>query len=95
MIHEKFSLVFPNTEIPLCHMYGNQVFDNPDAVAKRLCIEQITNRERVSGLCNLSYHKFVHGPQNKKIIKSFKKYVKINLVNPEIKDWTIPKKYNR
>jgi len=95
MLSEGFSLVFPNTTIPLCHMYGNQVFENPEAVAKRLCIEQLTNQERLNGLCNQSYSKFIHNKNNKSIVKKFSKYTNMDPVTPNIKDWKIPKKYNK
>lgn len=95
MLYEGFSLVFPNTEIPLCHMYINEAFSSDESIAERITIGHLSNEEKINGLCNKNYSKFLNDKSNKNIIKKFSKYTKMDPINPNLKDWTIPKKYNR
>ena len=97
LLHEGFSLVFPNQVVPLAHLYFNDVQQNPKAYSYRVSgsnPKSLTKDEYIAEIRG-SYFAFIKDPANKLKIDRFFKYTKTHPVYGPHLAFFIPPAYNR
>jgi glycosyltransferase involved in cell wall biosynthesis len=94
-----FSLVFPNRQLPLAHLYSNDVnyvWDpnkNKNAAALRTGVHHlVTGSKEDRSAAN--WQMFLNNPENQNKIAKFHKWSGVHPTRGPIKEWLIPDTYN-
>jgi len=92
LLSEGFSLIFPNTVLPLTHLYITHIKGRK---AQRKQVEDISNIKDQGRETNLRYTNFILDEKNKEKIEKFKKYARVHPISGTIEERYIPEQYNR
>lgn len=96
LMGDGFSLVFPNKEVPLCHLYFDDVKTyNPFSISERSTIRsmmQLVGIEDNKPFIE-NYNKFINDPENKDKLEKFYIWSKVHPKYGPAKEFYIPKTY--
>lgn len=91
-----FSLVFPNTDVPLCHLYSNDLKDNNQLnVSQRYTIEKLFNYLGIEDPKKFiqNYEAFLSDESNSEKLSKFHKWSKVHPKYGPTREFYIPKTY--
>lgn len=91
-----FSLAFPNSEIPINHLFwDDQDLDNRIYRQEAINIFPDIDEKEFSQIMSNHYYNFLNNPQNKQKCERFERYTRYNLYTKEHIKFYIPKEHNR
>lgn len=89
LLHYEFAMVFPNINMPLRHLYAEDLEDGP---ANR--VVQILEYYDLSGKDEDDFYlRWTNDPENQERIEKYARYANFHPVNGSIKPLTIPSSY--
>jgi hypothetical protein len=99
LLHQGFSIVFPNQDVPLAHLFSNDIEskDNPYIPSYRVrnYADTPEGRKESTSAVGKAYTKFITDPTNKAKVDKFYTYTKCHPKYGPYKLWYIPEDYNR